>query len=59
MRYLIVIIWSLLISTVISYVVTSMAGEPFSITYTFVMSAFFFIAIVILGEGILKENKEQ
>lgn len=53
-----VLIWSLLISSVISYVLTSMAGEPFSITYVFIIAAFFVIVTLLLGESILKEKKE-
>lgn len=50
------IIWSILISAAISYVLTSMAGEPFNITPVFIIASFFVVAIFVLGEGVLKES---
>ena len=52
-----VLIWSVLISSAISYVLTSMAGDPFNLTHVLVLAGIFFVAITLLGEGILKEKE--
>jgi len=57
MRLIMTIIWSILISGAISYVLTSMAGEPFNITFTLIVASFFVVAIFVLGEGALKETE--
>lgn len=57
MRHIVVMIWSFLISTAASYVLTSMAGEPFNINHTLILTVFFFIIVTILGEVVLKEEK--
>lgn len=57
MRHIIVIIWSFLISCAVSYVLTSMGGEPFNINHTLMLAVFFFVIVTILGEFVLKEEK--
>lgn len=57
LRHIVVIIWSFLISSAVSYVLTSMAGEPFNINHTLILTAFFFVVVTILGEVVLKEEK--
>lgn len=57
MRLIMTIIWSTLISAAISYVLTSMAGEPFNITYTLIIASVFVVAILALSEGALKETE--
>lgn len=54
-----VLIWSILISATVSYVLTSMAGESFNLTLTLIVAVFFTIAISILGDGVLNESQEQ
>lgn len=54
-----VLIWSILISAAVSYVLTSMAGEPFDLTLSAVVAGIFFIAIILLGDVVLKEDKEH
>lgn len=58
MRYIMTLIWSILISLVVTYVVTSMAGVAFNFTSVFVLAAVIFLAIFVLGELILKEKEE-
>lgn len=58
MRYIMTLIWSVLISLVVTYVVTSMAGAAFNSTSVFVLAAVIFLAIFVLGELILKEKEE-
>lgn len=58
MRYIMVAIWSMLISTAVSYVLTSMGGEPFSFLLTLILAGIFTVAIIVLGDGILKGNEE-
>lgn len=57
-RYIVTIIWAVLISAVISYVLSSMAGEPFSIEGSLLLAAIFAVGIFVLGEGALKEDKK-
>jgi hypothetical protein len=52
-------IWAVLISFVISYVLSSMAGEPFVLSDTLILAAIFAVAIFLLGDGILKEEKNN
>ncbi|MUK90589.1 DUF2929 family protein [Ornithinibacillus sp. L9] len=59
MRYLMTIIWAVLISSTLSYVLSSMAGEPFPVTDTLVLSAIVSIVIFVLGDGVLKVNSEN
>jgi len=59
LRFFVVIIWSFLVSTIVSYVLTSMAGEPFNLNHTMILAAFFVVVITILGEFVLKEEKSN
>lgn len=59
MRLLVVAIWSVLISSAISYVLTSMAGEPFNFVHTLILAGIFLVVITLLGEVLLKEKQEQ
>lgn len=59
MRYIVVFIWSFLISSAASYVLTSMAGEPFNLNHTLILTVFFFIIVTLLGEVVLKEENKQ
>jgi len=59
MRYIMVVIWSILVGTVVSYVLTSMANEPFDLTSTFVLAAIFAIFVILIGDVGLKEQSEN
>lgn len=52
------IIWSLLISLAISFVLTSMAGDPFIISEAVILAVIFVVVIVLLGDGVLKEESK-
>ncbi|MBU8792120.1 YjzD family protein [Oceanobacillus caeni] len=56
MRYIASIFWAVLISFAISYVLSSMGGEPFVLSHSLILAALFSIAVFILGDGILKED---
>jgi len=58
LRYIVAIIWAVLVGAVVSYVLASMADEPFSISGSLVLAAIFAIGIFVLGEGALKEEKK-
>lgn len=58
MRYIMTAVWAVVISLVVSYVLTSMAGEPIVLTEILLLAALFVIASIVLSEGILKEEKE-
>ncbi|MBC5636686.1 MULTISPECIES: YjzD family protein [Ornithinibacillus] len=59
MRYIATILWAVLITFVLSYVLSSMGGGSLDLVATLVMAAILSIAIFILGDGLLKEKKEQ
>ncbi|WP_010093625.1 YjzD family protein [Ornithinibacillus scapharcae] len=59
MRYIFTIIWAVLISFVLSYVLSSMGGESLDLVATFVLAAVFSIIVFLLGDGMLREKKEQ
>ncbi|HLQ72612.1 MAG TPA: DUF2929 family protein [Bacillota bacterium] len=58
MRFILPIIWAFVISGVISYVLSSMASEPFNITATVAVATLISLAVIILGEGVLKETED-
>lgn len=58
MRYFMTIFWSLLISGVVSYVLSSMAGEPFNLSNSIILAIIMTIIIFILGDGLLKEQND-
>lgn len=58
MRYFMTIFWSLLISGVVSYVLSSMAGEAFNLAHSIILAVIMTIFIFILGDGLLKEQKD-
>ncbi|GIO25742.1 DUF2929 family protein [Ornithinibacillus bavariensis] len=59
MRYIASIFWAILISFVLSYVLSSMAGASLDLVATFIAAAIISIFIFILGDGLLREEKEQ
>lgn len=58
MRYIMTIIWSLLISFAITYVLTAMAAEPFVVSEAIILAIIFMVVTFIIGDGILKEQKD-
>lgn len=58
MRVIMVAFWSVLISAAISYVLTSMAGEAFSLSSVFIVAGLFFVSILVISEIGLKEEAE-
>jgi len=50
------IIWAVLIGAAVSYVLTSMAGEPFVMSDSLILSAILAVVAIILGDGILRES---
>lgn len=59
MRYIMTIIWAVLISSVISYVLSNMAGDPFNLTHTLILAAILSVVVFILGDGILKNQEDH
>lgn len=59
MRYIIALFWALVIGGVVSYVLVSMSGDPFNFTHSAIFSFIIFIAVVILGDVLLADKKEQ
>lgn len=50
------IIWSLLISLALAFVLTSMAGDPFILSEALILAVVFVVIIAFLGDGVLKEE---
>lgn len=59
MRIIMSAIWSILISAAIAYVLTSMAGEQFTLTGVFAVAAIIFVIVVLVSEVGLKEEKSN
>lgn len=57
MRYIWTIIWATLISGVLSYVLSSMGNDPFVLLDTLILAGILSVAVIILGDGLLKVNK--
>lgn len=57
MRYIMTLFWSVAIGGIVSYVLSSMAGDPFNLTQTFVLAGIFAIIIFLLGDVVIKEEK--
>lgn len=58
MRYIMTIIWSLLISAAVTYVLTSMAGEPFVLAEAGILAVIFMVIVFIMGDVVLKEKND-
>ncbi|GEN30687.1 cytochrome c oxidase subunit IV [Cerasibacillus quisquiliarum] len=58
MRFIMTIIWALLIGGVLSYVLTSMAGEPFNLNQSIILSSIIAVLIFILS-GVLKDSSQE
>lgn len=58
MRYIMTIVWSVLIVFAISYVLTSMAAEPMIISEVLILSAIMSVIVFLLGDVALKEKKD-
>lgn len=58
MRYIWTVIWALLLSAAVTYVLSSMGGDPFYIEHALILAGIFSIVVFVLGEGILKEKSE-
>ncbi|WP_114352947.1 DUF2929 family protein [Saliterribacillus persicus] len=57
MKYVMTITWAVLISFLVAYVLSSMAGETFSIASTFIIAAIFSIIVILIGDVLLREKK--
>ncbi|ASN06529.1 DUF2929 family protein [Virgibacillus necropolis] len=58
MRFIWTFIWSLFISGVLSYILTSMGGTTFNLMHTLVLAIIVSVAVFILSEGVLKGDSE-
>jgi hypothetical protein len=56
-RYIMTIIWAVLISGVLSYVLSSMGNAEFVLKDTLILAGILAVAIMVLGDGLLKNNK--
>ncbi|GAA0454992.1 YjzD family protein [Alkalibacillus silvisoli] len=59
MRVIWTAIWSFLLSAMIVYVISSMAGYSFDLTGTVAIAVTFTLVTVILSEGVLKDKPNE
>ncbi|WP_102028030.1 YjzD family protein [Salirhabdus sp. Marseille-P4669] len=57
MRYIFTLFWSLLISSMVVYVIGNMSGTPFNITNAVVLAVVFTFVVIVLGDGLLKDEE--
>jgi small-conductance mechanosensitive channel len=57
MRYIMTFIWSFLLSSMVTYVIGNMSGTPFEITNALVIAVVFTVVVIILGDGLLKDDE--
>lgn len=48
MRFIVAIIWALLIGSAIAYILTNMGNEPFDLTQAITFSVISFIGIIVV-----------
>lgn len=58
MKYIMTLVWSVLIGGALAYVLSSMATNPFDITQSLVFSAVIFVAIILM-DAVLSADTEQ
>lgn len=58
MRFVMTIVWALLIGGALAYILSSMAGDSFNLTQSISFSAIAFIAILLL-DGVLSAQDKQ
>ncbi len=58
MKFIMTIIWAILIGSALNYVLTSMAGDPFNLTQAIGFAAATFIGILAF-DGILSAQDKQ
>lgn len=59
MRFFWPLIWALAISSVISYVLSSMAGNAFNLMQTIILAINMSAGVFILGEGVIKDESNN
>lgn len=58
MKYIMTIVWALLIGSALAYILSSMAGDPFNMVQSLVYSGVVFIIILIM-DNVLSVDTEQ
>lgn len=58
MKYVFSLLWAVLIGAAVSYVLTSMANEPFNVVLLLILAVIIFIAVVVI-DAVLNKGLEQ
>jgi len=58
MKYIMTIVWAILISATLSYVLANMAGDSFVLAEAGILAAILAVFIFILGDVVIKSEKE-
>jgi len=53
MRFIMTLFWSVAIGSAISYMLSAMGGQGFSLSQMFAMAGIISLAVFVVGEGIL------
>ncbi|WP_164669481.1 DUF2929 family protein [Virgibacillus doumboii] len=59
MRFFWPFIWALAISGVVSYVLSSMAGNAFNLMHTIILAIIMSAGIFVLGEGVIEDESSN
>lgn len=59
MRFILTLIWSLLIGAALAYILNSMAGDPFNVTQSITFAAGAFIATLLMDAVLAKPMGEN
>lgn len=58
MRYVFTLLWAVLISSAVSYILTSMANEPFNVTLLGILAVIIFIVITLIDVALSSGEKQ-
>ena len=58
MKYIMTIVWAILISAALTYVLANMAGDSFVLAEAGILATVLAVFIFILGDVVIKSEKE-
>ncbi|MBB6453031.1 hypothetical protein HNQ94_001479 [Salirhabdus euzebyi] len=57
MRFIWAFIWSLLLSSMVVYVISNMSGKTFDFVSAIALGVGFAVIITVIGDGVLKDDE--
>jgi len=58
MRFILTLVWAVLIGSAISYMLSAMGGQEFQVSNMLIMAGILSLAVFVLGEAVLKPEKD-